>query len=279
MEEEFIDQPEEEATPATLVAERVKPVPRLQYLHSYSYVFEGNQGFTNLMLLSVCLLIPMVGPIIAAGYQYDVISALHRYPKAPYPAFDFGRFGEYLGRGIWKFICDLASQVILTPVFLVAFYGGMFAIIGLAWLFSGDDPNNTGMAFGLAATIVVPLAILFVLVVTVGLRLILNPLILKASLSGEGADLFDFGFMMDFVKRTWRETIWEVLWVYVTWPIIAILGLMLFCIGILPAFAWSLMADAHTNWQLYEIYLAKGGRPIRLKIEKPGPVVYADVME
>ena len=269
----------ENATPATLVAQRVRTVPRLQYLHSYSYVFEGERGFSNLMLLSVCLMIPIIGPIIAAGYQYEVISCLHRFPKTTYPAFDFGKFGDYLSRGIWKFLADMVSQVILVPVFFVLYFVTIFALGATAITVSESSANNTGLAVGIAAMIVVPLDILVILAVTIGIRLILNPLILKASLSGEAGDMFDIAFMTDFVRKTWRETIWEVLWVYVTWPIVAILGLMFCIIGILPAFAWSLMADAHTNWQLYEVYLARGGKPVQLKIEKPGPVVYADVLE
>ena len=268
-----------EAPPAALVAKRIRTVPRLQYVHSYSYVFEGHAGFTNLILLSICMLIPIIGPIVMAGYQYEVISALHKYPKATYPAFDFGRFGEYLGRGIWKFLADMISQVVLVPVYIFVYF---FTIIGLvltAAAFAGPQNNNAGTAFGIAAMIIIPIDIIIIVVVTIGMRLLLNPLILKASLSGEGADLFDFGFMVDFVKRTWRETIWEVLWVYVTFPIIVLLGLLLCIVGVLPAVAWSLLADAHTNWQLYEIYLARGGRPVRLKAEGPSPVIMADVLE
>ena len=261
------------------MAERVRTVPRLQYLHAYSFVFEGGHGFVTLLLMSLCLMIPIIGPIVGAGYQYEIIANLHRFPKRTYPAFDFGRFGEYLGRGIWKFLADMMIQMIVGPIFTVVIYMGMFAVLLLAMLFANADESNMGMAFGISASIVVPLVILFILAVTIALRLVLNPLILKASLSGDGGDLFDFSFMTDFVKRTWRETIWEVLWVYVTFPVVLILGLLCCIVGVLPALAWTMMADAHTNWQLYEIYLARGGRPVRLKHEPPGPAVMAEVLD
>ena len=57
-----------------------------------------------------------------------------------------------------------------------------------------------------------------------------------------------------------------------------LLGLLCCFVGVLPALAWTMLADAHTNWQLYEVYLARGGKPVRLKVDKPGPVVMAEVL-
>lgn len=261
---------------AAPLAEKIREAPRLQYLHSYTYAFEGGDAFLNLALISVCMLIPIVGPIVLGGYQYEIVAALHRWPKQTHPEFEFSRFGDYLSRGIWKFLADMIMWMIATPVYLVVFYGGMFAIFGIGMLFGGNQPGgDPSLAIGIAATIVVPLALFVLLALMVGLRLVINPLVLKASLSGEAADLFDISFMTDFVRRTWRESLLELTWMFVTYPIVILVGYMLCLIGVLPAAALWMMADAHTNWQLYEIYLARGGRPIRLKSDKPGPVVPA----
>ncbi len=256
-------------------AKAIRPVPRLQYIHSYTYVFESNEGFLNLALVSVCTFIPIIGPIVVAGYQYDIVAGLHTRPKQTYPEFDFGRFGEYLGRGIWKFLADMIGQMFIAPAYMFAYFMSVIVVMVVVGATSSNQPGGqpSGAAVGIALAIVIPLAIAFVLGVTILLRLFLNPLILKASLSGEGSDLFDFRFMIDFVKKTWRETILEMMWVYVTFPIMMILGLCLCFVGVYPAIAWTMLADAHTNWQLYEVYLARGGEPIRLKMDKPGPVV------
>jgi hypothetical protein len=254
------------------LAETVRPVPRLQYLHSYSYVFESPNWFSNLALASVCMLIPVVGPIVISGYQYEIIDRLHRWPKNLYPDFDFNRFGEYLGRGVWKFLVNMISQMILVPVNLFVIYGSMFAIMGIG-MAAAPNPNAAGPAIAIAAMIIVPLAIAAIMGAALLIRFFTMPLVLKASLSGEAGGLVDFKFLGDFVRRTWREMLMEMLWMLVTTPIVAVAGYAMCLIGAVPAFVLIGMADAQTNWQLYEIYLARGGTPIEIKSAKPGPVV------
>jgi hypothetical protein len=254
------------------LAETVRPVPRLQYLHSYSYVFESPNWFSNLALSSVCMMIPIVGPIVLWGYQFEIIDRLHRAPKHIYPDFEFNRFGEYLTRGVWRFLVNMITQMILVPVNLFVVYGSMFAIMGIG-MAAAPNPNAAGPAIAIAAMIIVPLAIAAIMGAALLIRFFTLPLVLKASLSGDAGGLVDFKFLGDFVRRTWREMLMEMLWMLVTTPIVAVLGYAMCLIGAFPAFVLIGMADAQTNWQLYEIYLARGGTPIELKAAKPGPVV------
>lgn len=253
-------------------AEPLRPTPRLHYLHSYAYVFEGSDPLLNLTRLSACMFIPIVGPIVLAGYQYEIIDRLHRHPQRVHPPFEFSRFGDYLGRGVWKFLADLLTQMIFVPVGWVMMFGGLVFVGVVAAIVERQTQATTGMAAGVGAMIVVPLVFVILLSVTVTLRLVVNPLVLKASLSGEGSDLFDFAFMKDFVRRTWRESLLELLWIYVTFPVMVVGGLLLCFVGVYPAVAWAMLADAYTNWQLYEIYLARGGAPISLKKQPPNGV-------
>ncbi|MCA9270720.1 MAG: hypothetical protein KDA41_19700, partial [Planctomycetales bacterium] len=192
---------------------------------------------------------------------------------ATYPDFDFNKFVDYLSCGVWKFLVNMLSQFILFPAWFIAYYGAVIAIVATGALVSPDDPDANGRAMAIAAAFAIPLAIMFLLTVTLGVRVITNPLVLKASLSGDPKGLFDLKFLIDFVKRTWKEMICELLWVYVTFPVMLVLGLACLCIGVYPAIFLSYMADAHTNWQLYEIYLARGGAPIPLKSDQPAPVM------
>jgi hypothetical protein len=48
-------------------------------------------------------------------------------------------------------------------------------------------------------------------------------------------------------------------------------GLLLCCVGILPATALILVAQYHLFYQLYELYLQRGGEPIPLKPLLPQP--------
>jgi hypothetical protein len=42
-------------------------------------------------------------------------------------------------------------------------------------------------------------------------------------------------------------------------------GFMLCCVGAFPAATLALFANAHLLYQLYEVYLFRGGQPIPLK--------------
>lgn len=265
---------------AAPLADVVRPAVRLQYLHSYSFFFENPNWLVNWLLTSVCSIIPIVGPIVMAGYQFDLIEAMHRDVKrsGTYPDFDFNRFGEYLSRGIWKFLVGMLTQMLLMPVYVVLYMVSVFSIFGIGAAFSSNS-NNSGAAMGIAAAIIVPICMLIVLALVMALRMITMPVVLKASLSGDANGLFDFRFATDFIRRTWREMLLEMVWMFVTTPVIALLGYAMCIFGAIPAFVLVQMADAQTNWQLYEIYLVRGGEPITLKVAKPAPVVMVAVNE
>lgn len=255
-------------------------VPQLQYLHSYSFFFESGNWPLNWLLATVCSIIPIIGPIVIAGYQFEIIEALHRDRQrlGRYPDFDFGRFGDYLSRGVWKFLVGMLMQMVLMPVYCVLYLVGLFSIIVGGAAFS-PDPNNTGPAMGIAAAIVVPSCLGILLLIFMALRMLTMPVVLKASLSGEAGALFDVRFLGDFLSRTWREMLLEMVWMFVTTPVLVICGYAMCIVGFYPALALTQMADAQTNWQLYEIYLAKGGEPIALKIAKPAPVIAVPIDE
>ncbi len=260
------------------LGEAVRATPRLQYIHSYSFFFESPNWLVNLLLVTAAFFLPIVGPMVLSGYQIEIINALHRSPKSVYPDFDFGRFGEYLSRGIWKFLVDMLSQFLMMPVYFVLYVISLMLIFGLGAALA-PSPNQAGPTMGIIAAIVVPCAMLIAMLVFIAIQVVTTPVVLKASLSGDAGALFDMRFTIDFLKRTWREMFLEMTWMFVTTPVVGMLGLLLFFIGIYPAMALVQMADAHTTWQLYEIYLAKGGEPITLKIAKPAPVVRVPIDE
>ena len=255
---------------AAPIGSLVRPEPRLQYLHSYSFVFESPAWAANLALATVCMFIPIVGKIVIDGYQFEIVDALHRRRGGTYPDFDFARFGDYLTRGVWKFLVEMMTQLIIVPSNLFAVYGSMFAIMIVVSMNQGAEQQ----AAAVAAMIVVPIGLLLMFGVPLTIRFFTMPLVLRASLSGEAGELFNFRFLGDFIRRTWKEMLLEQVWMAVTTPVVFVVGLVLFVVGVYPAWTLTLLADAHTNWQLYEIYLARGGEPIPLKSAVPGKVVY-----
>ncbi|HYH67775.1 MAG TPA: DUF4013 domain-containing protein, partial [Urbifossiella sp.] len=98
----------------------------MQYHLAFSYFYAKQNGWTNLLLVTLCLFIPFVGPLVLLGYQAEVTERLSRDPDLRrYPDFSFDRFGELLSRGLWPFLVSLVVALMAVPVLLVAVFAAM----------------------------------------------------------------------------------------------------------------------------------------------------------
>jgi len=82
---------------------QVTPISGMDYMRMVTYVFDNPNWLMNIVLVALCSLIPIVGAIVVLGYQYEVVVALLANQGTRYPDFDFGRFVDYLMRGLWPF--------------------------------------------------------------------------------------------------------------------------------------------------------------------------------
>lgn len=225
----------------------------LQYFEAYSFYFDHPNWFVNLLLSAVCYIIPIVGPIVFLGYEFELILSKHRHSSQTYPEFDFGRFTEYLSRGVWPFLVQLVVGLVLAPVGMVIAFVFM---IGMGVLSQGAHPA--------APLIMFPVMFLVIACLQVAAMLVMTPLTLRAGLMRDFSKAFDMEFIKDFVQRMWWETILAMLFLIVSAWFLMILGLLACYVGMFPAIALIQFADAHLKWQLYELYLQRGGMPIPL---------------
>jgi hypothetical protein len=114
-------------------------------------------------------------------------------------------------------------------------------------------------------SVAIPLVLIGLLAFFLALGLILTPLYIRGGLTQDFALTFNFRWVGDFVKRMWVETLLVNLFAWLASVILLLLGCALFCIGALVAGSIMTLASGHLNWQLYELYLARGGEPIPLK--------------
>ncbi len=238
-----------------------RPPAGMQYLYSYRFLFDHPSWGMTLLACSVCRLVPVVGPLVALGYQEDVIESLHRGDGEKYPAFDMNRLGYYLQRSLWPFLVALVLMFVLQPVFMVLIYGSMFAIGGLAAAAGDAAPVVLGIA--------IPTAILLALALSFAMQMVILPITLRAGLSQDFGQAFRLGWTFDFIRRVWVEELLTLMFLTMTGAIFFAVGMALFCLGVYPAMAIVYMAWAHLQYQLYELYLARGGEPIPMK---PPPV-------
>ena len=245
-------------------------VPQMRYMEAFQYIFAHPDWVNNLLMVSVCCLIPVLGLyILLPGYQYEIVESMHRFPGQLYPKFDFSRFSQYLTRGIWPFLVNLiVGFVVQIPIQCGNF--GLMALGAAAGQGGGDEA--AGIIVGLGTL----LFMLVVMVLAIAMTLVMMPILLRAGLSQDFAQSFKWSWIKDFLAKMWLETILAMLFLMVTSMIVVPLGFLACCVGILPAIVVMMLAHAHLSWQLYTIYLARGGEPIPLK-NWDGPAPMAPV--
>jgi hypothetical protein len=101
-----------------------------------------------------------------------------------------------------------------------------------------------------------------VIALSLGLNLFMVPLIMRAGLSQDFAETFNFAWIKDFVRKMWLDTLLAILFLMVSSMIVVMLGYLACCIGVFFAQPIVLMAYAHILYQLYAIYLTRGGTPV-----------------
>ncbi|MEX2286328.1 MAG: DUF4013 domain-containing protein [Planctomycetaceae bacterium] len=233
----------------------------MRYLDAYRFIFQSPKWLTNVLLSGVCMLvagiIPIVPQLVLMGYQFEIIEALHRRPNQMYPDFDLNRLADYLTRGMWPFLVTFVASFVLIPVGFVLMFGFM-AIFGSV------------MAAGASTTVTVLIGALLVIVLialSVLAGIVSVPMSLRAGLAQDFAAGFDFEFIKSFVSRVGLELLLTWLFLIASGFILTIVGFLACFIGAFVSVALWMLAQGHLMYQLYELYLSRGGAPIPLKTD------------
>ncbi|MBL9125509.1 MAG: DUF4013 domain-containing protein [Planctomycetaceae bacterium] len=240
--------------------------PAMDYAGAYGFVFQSEAWVPNLFFTLLAALIPIIGQIIVMGYQFEIVEALIRDPRRVYPDFDWGKFTQYLTRGVWPFLISLIVGVVVAPVAWVLMIGMMLLLSLL-----GGAGNDAAALAGIVALVSTAVGVIMMMVL---LQLVISAFQLRAGLAQDFAASFDFAWVRDYVARIWVELLLSGLFLVLTGWVLALGGLLLFCIGIYLAMAWIMLAQAHLHFQLYRLYLARGGREIPLKPLPPAMPAY-----
>lgn len=237
----------------------------MEYMRSYNYIFENPGWMTTVLCLGVvwiAAIIPGVGILLNLlffGYQFEVIDSLIRTQGRQYPTFDFGRFGDYLGRGVWPFLVNLVATLVLMPVL----YIGMIIVGLLVAGIAGAGGDNLGPVLGIACGSV---SLILFLAVAFAAGAVMMAMILRSGLAQEFGAAFQFDWISDFMSKMWLEMLLAGLFIMATALVLEIVGLLALCIGIFFVLPLLILAGAHIMYQLYMIYLTRGGMPVPMKM-------------
>jgi hypothetical protein len=222
----------------------------MRYLHSYQYVFISPKWLNNLGLGTVCQFVPIAGDIVLLGYHFEMIEAMIRDGEENYPDFDMNRPMPYLKRGVWPFLAQLVTSIpllILLAIFAIVF---VVAIVG-----AEGEPSYGVLLLFLFFFLA---SIVFGVVV---LPLFMLPVEIGAGLSNSLGAAFARAYYVGFVKRCWKELLFVQLFTFASGFFVMLIGALLFCFGFYPARALVMFSRSHLCYQVYMLYLERGGSP------------------
>jgi hypothetical protein len=236
----------------------------MHYLEAYRFYFNTSKWWLNLLLGAVCLLVPVAGQMVLMGWAFFLLERSPRRWESD-SDFDVNKLGKYLVRGVWPFLVQLVIGLPLG----IAFGFIWFAVVMGSMIAAGPQGSQAGPPRFLL--LILPFYIVSIIVLSVLVQIITLPMVLRAGITQDFASAFKLSWAIDFIKRTWVEMLLSVLFFLVTAPIVGLAGMLLCCVGVYPAQALVMLAHYHIWFQLYDLFLQRGGEPIPLKVAAPEP--------
>ena len=232
----------------------------MNYSTSVTDFFKSPNWLMNLLLGGICLLLPIVGPMVVLGWLITGFWARQEEGFVTFPDFDFSHFGKYLERGLWPFLVFLVVMMTFSIVMVPSAWLLMMPAMLVGGLSSGGEANASG-CFGFFAMV---LMMVFFTVMICAMMLVLVPLTIRASLTQDFVKSFDVGFVKRFIALTWMQIVLSSLFVMITGTLFVCLGMIVFCVGIYFAAVLVYFSWIHLQKQLYMLYLSSGGEPVPL---------------
>jgi hypothetical protein len=230
----------------------------MRYFDSISDFFKSPKWGMNLLLSAVCILVPIVGPLVLHGWHITGLWARNERDPARFPDFDFNQFGKYLERGLWPFVVSfVVTMVVLTMILpvLIVLGGGFFLLVG------GDlnhEPSGVMVVLIVLAFIAGYFLVFFTAIV------LQVPFVLGATISQDFGAAFNFAFVKPFLRLVWVDLLLAVLFLMMTGLVLGLAGLVACYFGVFFTMPLSFFASHHLQRQLYDLYLSRGGMALPL---------------
>ena len=230
----------------------------MNYSASITDFFKSPNWLMNLLLGGICLLLPIVGPMVVLGWLITGFWARQEEGFVTFPDFDFSHFGKYLERGLWPFLVSVVVSMAFSVVMVPSAWVLMIPAMLVGGLSSGVEANASS-CLGFFSMV---LMMLFFAVMICAMMLVLVPLKIRASLTQDFVKSFDVGFVKRFLALTWMQIVLSSLFVMITGTLFVCLGMIVFCVGIYFAIVLIYFSWTHLQKQLYMLYLSRGGEPV-----------------
>ncbi|HUF61694.1 MAG TPA: DUF4013 domain-containing protein [Verrucomicrobiales bacterium] len=227
----------------------------MQWIPAVTDFFRTKNWAMNLLLASVCVLIPIIGPIVLLGWCVQCFLAWHEGRE--HPDLDFNLFLRYLMWGLWPFLVWLVMGLGMVLLLIPA---------GLLWIMIPAFQLE-----GFAAAVVFLLGTGVSGLLYLGMCVLFVPIAIRAALMQDFAAGFSPAFVRDFLKKTGVETLLVEIVLIVASIVGTVAGYLCLIIGVYPATALLIFAMWRLFSQLYALYLERGGTPVVISLELRNP--------
>jgi hypothetical protein len=235
----------------------------MNYTASVFDFFKSPKWGMNLLLGGVCVLIPIVGPLVLMGWHVGGMYGRQNWKDfVSYPDFDFGKFSQNLERGVWPFLVQLVAGIAIMPVAFFVLFVPMFSMI--AMIPQPDHHSHQPPELPPAALVMIAMMILGYVAVIGLMMLVSKPLMIRAAMTQDFAKSFDWTFIKSFTARTWLEQLVSVLFLFLAAIALMLVGAIACGVGVYFTMSIIFFAQSHLNRQLYERYLSRGGEPVEV---------------
>lgn len=233
--------------------------PGFDFVTPFRYLFDNPDAGMNLLLASVSMLIPVVGPIVLLGWQGRILRALTLGKKPEVPRFDFNQFVEYLKEGLLPFVINL---LIVLPIVLVGIILAVLGAMGITFLTGQSRPPES---FLIASFVMAGGLLFFVLILVISIFTLSG--MTRAFLTCDWGQTFEIGKIISYAKATWKSVLVVMLVLIPASFLILVVGMLALYVGIYPASILLNLAGIHLMGQIYRRYLEGGGEAIPVKAD------------
>lgn len=247
----------------------VRTRAQVNFLEAFVYVFESRDRAANLAIIfALCIaaatvqFVGMFFVLIMIGYQFAIIEGLSNEPEYTYRRFDINQLADYLHRGIWVFLLTLPLSFAYCFQVMFYYFGFFVTIFAVA---SSIDNDIAAARFAIGF----PIFLLASYALSILFAGLLIPIMLRLSLTRKLSAVMHFRWAIGFFKKTWLETILISTVFMSVGGVLQFVGMLSLCIGTFFAHAWLFFAMTHFMFQLYAIYLHRGGEPIEIFVPPP----------
>ncbi|MCC6648623.1 MAG: DUF4013 domain-containing protein [Polyangiaceae bacterium] len=229
-------------------------------IDAIKFPFQGEHWLSNLFLAFVFQLIPVLGQIALLGWHAEIMHRLRSGDPRPAPKLEFGDMMHYFSRGVPSF---LGGIVVGMPFgFLIGVVVGLGGFIAgiVAGAMRIRGPEVVLVVYGLAGVVM--------LIASPLMMIAGNAVTTRAELTEDGGKALEFGKLWSYASRTWGIVLIAWFGFVCMSMLIALAGLLVCFFGVYLAAVAISIARVHLRWQIYEVYLSRGGEPIPLKFPR-----------